>query len=166
MIARKRSDHRPLMLAVFGLLLALAACGSSRPPEYGQIAAQVPPVGADRARLYIYRDYEPYESLSRPYLYLNGAIIGISEPGGVIYRDVMPGSYLISVDSYGVYPNQFKTVQMKAGETHYAKITSLRSWESGGNNVRDNAADTFVVVLVDPQQAQREIPSKWFFGGP
>ena len=145
-------------------MMALAACGQ-RPPEYAEIAAQVPPVRPGLARLFIYRDYEPYESLSRPYLYLNGAIIGISEPGGVIYRDVPPGSYLISIDSYGVYPNQFKTVQMSAGGTYYSKITSLRSWEDGNDLAREFGADTFVVVLIDPEQAQREMATKWFFGG-
>lgn len=165
MTAGKPSYRWALSLALLGLVLALAACGP-RPPRYGEIASQVPPVRPDLARLYIYRDYEPYESLSRPYLYLNGGRIGISEPGGVLYRDVPPGSYLISVDSFGIYPNQFKTVQMSAGGTYYAKITSLKSWASDGDLMRDFGTDTFVVVLVDPAQAQREIPAMWFFGGP
>jgi len=165
MSVTKPSTYRVFSLALLGVALALAACGP-RPPTYGEVAAQVPPVSADRARLFIYRDYEPYESLSRPYLYLNGAVIGISEPGGVLYRDVPPGVYLISVDSYGIYPDQFKTVQMTAGQTYYSKITSLRSWVSGSNLMLNSEADTFVVVLVDAEQARREMPAMWFFGGP
>jgi hypothetical protein len=165
MIAKHCIGRRVVSLAVLGLALGLAACGP-RPPRYGEVATQVAPVATDRARLFIYRDYEPYESLGRPYLYLNGQRIGISEPGGVLFRDVVPGTYLISVDSVGVYPNQFKTVAMRAGETHYAKITSLRSWESGGGAFNEYEADTFVVVLVDAEQGRREIPSMWFFGGP
>jgi len=149
---------------LLGAVLVLAAC-TQRPPEYAAIASHVPPVPAGLARLFIYRDYEPYESLSRPYLYLNGVIIGISEPGGVIYRDVPPGSYLISVFSHGIYPNQFKTVQMSAGGTYYSKITSLRSWDEGDDFMRGLSGDTFVVVLIDPEQAQREMATKWFFGG-
>ena len=84
----------------------------------------------------------------------------------MLYRDVPPGAYLISVDSYGVYPNQFKTVQMGPGQTYYAKITSLRSWTAGDDLMRDFGADTFVVVIVDPAQAQREIPAMWYFAGP
>jgi hypothetical protein len=164
MIAKRWIGRRVVLLAVLGLALGLAACGP-RPPRYGEVAAQVAPVAADRARLFIYRDYEPYESLGRPYLYLNGQRIGISEPGGVLFRDVVPGTYLISVDSVGVYPNQFKTLAMRAGETYYSKITSLRSWVSGGI-INEYQADTFVVVLVDAEQARREMPSMWFFGGP
>ena len=165
MSAKHRIGRRIGLLAVLGLALGLPACGP-QPPRYGEVATQVPPVGADRARLFIYRDYELYESMGRPYLYLNGERIGISEPGGVLFRDVVPGTYLISVDSVGVYPNQFKTVAMNAGETHYAKITSLRSWVSGGGFTSEYEADTFVVVLVDAEQGRREVPSMWFFGGP
>src|SRR5690242_5146168 len=53
-------------------VMLLAACTAAHQPRYADIAATVPPMSADRARLYFYRDYEPYESLARPYIYLNG----------------------------------------------------------------------------------------------
>jgi len=154
-----------LKTAVAGIML-LAACTPTHQPRYGDIAATAPPVAADRARLYFYRDYEPYESLARPYIFLNGQASAISEPGGVSYRDVPQGSYLVAVDSYGVYPEQAKTVAAKPGETYYVKVESLRSWASGGGANDDYERDTFVVVLIDPEQARREIIALAFFGSP
>jgi hypothetical protein len=52
-------------------------------------------------------DYQPYVSLARPYVRFNGRIVGISEPGGAFYRDVVPGGYDITVDSQGHDVNQF-----------------------------------------------------------
>jgi hypothetical protein len=154
-----------LNTAVAGVLL-LAACTAAPQPRYGDIAATAPPVAADRARLYFYRDYEPYESLARPYISLNGQASAISEPGGVLYRDVPQGSYLVAVDSYGTYPHQAKTIAAEPGETYYVKVESLRSWASGGGANDDYERDTFVVVLIDPEQARREIIALAFFGGP
>jgi len=163
---------RPLRTG-FGCLTAAAAgvvllwgCAITHQPRYAEIAATVPPVSADRARLYFYREYEPYESLARPYIYLNSQPSIISEPGGVLYRDVPQGSYFVAVNSYGVFPEQSKTVAVKDGETYYIKVESLRSWASGGGADDDYERDTFVAVLVDPERARQEIPNLVFFGSP
>ena len=54
------------------------------------------------ARIWFYREMAPYSSLATPYVRLNGVIAGVSQPGGSSYRDVPPGHYHLSVDSYGV----------------------------------------------------------------
>jgi uncharacterized protein DUF2846 len=149
------SDLRRLALA---LLLGLAACTGPSGPRFPEVAASVPPVPADRGRIYFYRDYEPYESLSRPPLYLNGQEVGASIPGGVFFRDVVPDTYEIKVLSLGLFPNQFKTVTVRPGDNYYAKIESLRSWQGGDNgDLSSFVSDTFVVVLIDPAQAIREL---------
>jgi hypothetical protein len=58
-----------------------------RQPFYPQVATTIPPVPPGQGRIYFYRNYEPYESRSRPYLYLNRQVAGVSIPGGVFYRD-------------------------------------------------------------------------------
>src|SRR6516162_8659580 len=146
---------RVLRSAGLVFLLALASCLGPTAPYYPQVAATIPPVPAGQGRIYFYREYEPYESLSRPYLYLNRGIVGISIPGGVFYRDVPPDTYEVSVYSPGVYPNQFKTIVVKPGDVFYAKIESLRSWFSGrsGTPGGEFQRDTFVVAIMDPNQA-------------
>ena len=139
-------------------LLALAACTGPSGTPFSEVAASVPPIPPDRGRIYFYRDYEPYESLSRPPLFLNGEPAGASIPGGVFYRDVAPGTYEIKVLSLGLFPNQFKTVVVKPGDTFYAKIESLRSWSGNDNgDIASFVSDTFVVVLIDPNQARNEL---------
>jgi len=142
----------------FALVLLLGACTGAAGPRFPEVAATVPPVPPDQGRVYFYRDYEPYESLSRPPLYLNGATVGTSIPGGVFYRDVPPGTYEIKVLSLGLYPNQFKTVSVRPGDTYYAKIESLRAWSGNDNgDLSSFVSDTFVVVLIDPDQARNEL---------
>jgi Protein of unknown function (DUF2846) len=144
--------------------ILLVACAGTPRSHYADIAATVPPVSPDHARFYFYREYEPYESLARPYIYLNSQASAVSEPGGVLYRDVPQGAYLIAVDSAGLYPEQAKTIAATGGETYYIKIESLRSWASGGGENNDYERDTFVAVLVDPERARQEIPDLKFFG--
>ena len=144
---------------VGALLLALAACAGPSGPPFPEVAGTVPPVPADRSRIYFYRDYEPYESLARPELYLNRATVGVSVPGGVFYRDVAPGTYEVSVYSVGSLPNAAKYVTLEPGDTVYAKVESLHAWFGGGGGGEGGGydPDTFVVMIIDPAQAQREL---------
>ena len=150
--------RRPLSWIL--VLLALAGCAIPPAPLFAQAASTVPPLAAGMARIYFYRDYEPYESLGRPAIFLNGQTTGISIPGGAFYRDVAPGTYRVTVstnyDFYPnlIYPDELGDVPLAVGETRYFKIESLRSWTERKGFSRD----TFVVALIDPRQAVRELP--------
>ena len=87
-------------LAVFVVL-----CGCARLPPTG--AVSIPPIPAGAARVWFYREDAPYISQARPYVRMNGAVVGISEDGGAFYRDVPPGQYYVTADSYGVIRNEF-----------------------------------------------------------
>jgi predicted RNA-binding protein with TRAM domain len=150
-----------LGIALAALAALLSACGAGTAGlRFADVAPQLPPIAPDRARFYFYRDYELYESMARPYITLNGEVAGISEPGGVSYRDVAPGTYLVAVRNYTLYPDQDKTVTVKAGESEYVKIESLKSYASG---MEVYEFDTFVVVIVDPDQGRRDIAPKRYF---
>jgi hypothetical protein len=110
--------------APIALLLAAASC--TQLPATS--AVEIPPIPPGAARLWFYRDYEPSETLARPYVRLNEQVAGISEPGGAFYRDVAPAHYSITVDSAGRDVNQFAEVDLAAGAQAYAKVLSLRSW--------------------------------------
>lgn len=155
---RKRWVHvRHEKVAAFALAFLLLACHAEPPgTPFAQAAARIPPVEPGQARLYFYRAYEPYESVAEPWIYLNGARLAVSMPGSVSYRDVAPGEDRITVDSCGIYPNQFKTLALRPGDTVYIKIESLRSW---GGESEDRDCNTFVVTPTAETQAREQLMS-------
>ncbi|HEV2549776.1 MAG TPA: DUF2846 domain-containing protein [Stellaceae bacterium] len=150
-------------LVVGVVALVLAVCGPAA-PLYPEVAATIPPVATDRARIYFYREYEPYESLSTPNLYLNGTRVGVSGPGMVFYRDVVPGTYTISTWTQGDFQNGSKTVVLRPGDTIYSKVESLGEWQSGGGDT-NYERDTFIVMLIDPARAQGELARMHYVQG-
>jgi len=151
-------------LKLISLVLAgsmLASC-QGRVTEPALASAGVAPPAPGLARIYFYRDWEPYESLSRPLIYLNDAAADVSEPGGISFRDVPAGEYHVSVDTDGTYPHQFKGLVLRAGDIRYVKIESLRNWTHRGKAWE---RDTFVVELVPERQAQSEIADKRYIPG-
>ena len=153
----------PVRAAAFAALTLLSACaggGGPAGPTFAQVAAQVPAAPPDRARIFFYRDYEPYDSLGRPDVTLNGQVAGVSEPGGVFYRDVPPGKYVIAIDHDAMYPNEDKTIAIGGGQTAFVKIESLKSNDSASDF---DEPETFVVDLVDPADGQKAIASKRYY---
>jgi hypothetical protein len=84
--------------------------------------------------MWFYRVYDPTESKGRPYIYMNGAVVGISDTGYAFYRDVPAGLYSVSVESYGRDLFQFRDVALVPGQQAYVRISSLRSWVESGRN--------------------------------
>jgi len=138
------------------LLVAVAGCAGPTGPLFPDAVSKISPPADGMARIYFYREYEPYESLTQAYLYLNGQRVAVSVPGGVSYRDVAPATYAISAWTQGDFPNASKTIAARAGDIVYAKIESLRAWQSGGGDP-SYERDTFIVTLVDPAQAHRDL---------
>jgi hypothetical protein len=111
--------------AATAFLLIAASC--TQLPPTGSVA--IPPISFGLARLWFYRDGGPRETQERPYLRLNGQIAGISEPNGVFYRDVAPGHYAVTVDSYlSTYVNQFADIDLGAGQEAFVKVLSQGQW--------------------------------------
>jgi hypothetical protein len=137
-------------------MVAVASCAGPTGPLFPDAVSTISQPAAGMARIYFYREYEPYESLTQAYLYLNGQAVAVSVPGGVSYRDVAPATYTISAWTQGDFADASKTVVAHAGDIFYVKIESLRSWYSGGGDP-SYERDTFVVALIDPAQAHRDL---------
>jgi hypothetical protein len=158
-LVAKMTTGRPLLACVrFALVCALAGCAQLPPVA----AVNLPPIPAGDARVWFYRIYDPTESKGRPFIYMNGAIVGISEQGGAFYRDVPAGRYRITVESYGRDLYQFEDVALAPGQQEYVKVLSLRSWVQQSWNF---GRDTFYVTVIPPGLAQPEISRYGFLGG-
>jgi hypothetical protein len=149
------------------LLLATAGCVQSPPPT---ASVAIPPIPAGEARVWFYRPIDAYDSMATPFVRMNDAIVAVSMPEGASYRDVPPGPYHITVDSYGKDFNQDKDVQLAAGQELYVKVVSLRSWitTSGGGGSDGGGGDygrnTFYVWLIPAETARADVARAAFYG--
>jgi uncharacterized protein DUF2846 len=145
---------RLIRAVIAGMALLLAGCTLAPPGPL--LSGPLPPQPPGTARIVIYRDLDYYATRSMPTVYLNNQPAGISENGGVFYRDVPPGAYAISVAPSLPYPNQFKTVVVKPGDVFYAQIAPLPTTGGKFNVNERDYGDTFIVTLRDPAIAVYE----------
>jgi hypothetical protein len=134
--------------AVTALLLIAASCVPQSPTG----AVTIPPIGAGDARLWFYRDGGPYETRQRPYIRLNGQIAGVSDPNEIFYRDVVPGHYSVTVDTYlGTQLDQFAEIDLAAGQEACVEVLSQGEYVGGERAARQN-----FYTRVIPAQAPRQ----------
>jgi hypothetical protein len=150
---------RRLHSCLASLFLVLASCAPLPPTS----SVVIPPIPAGAARIWIYRNDGPYESSDRPYLRFNGQVAGIVEPNGTFYRDLPPGYYVVTVDSYGVpFPNQFAGADLAAGQTAFVKVLSMREKVGGGEYIVTRAR--FFTQLFPGDAARAAIAATPFYG--
>jgi hypothetical protein len=174
MVVEQRNFAWRLRLVGAAVLLALTSIGLAPPDPALAAATNAPgagPLSPGTARIWIYRDFEPYETLARPYVRLNGVITGISEPGGVFYRDLAPGTYAVTVDSDGTDLQQFVSVPVATGQQVYVKVLASSGWDSGGGGAGEHgggggwARDTFYTWQIQPEVAAPAIARMPLYGG-
>jgi hypothetical protein len=150
-----RRRRRPIKLRSFAVLaLSAPSLLSCATPQCAHSGSE-PTIAAGMARFYFFRAPTTYDSQLWTAVSLNHRKVGDSAPGTVFYRDVPPGRYEVEVRSDKLYPDQFKTVEVGPGSTTYVQIQNLPPWSQGAWW----QGTTFVVVIVDPALAAREIPS-------
>ena len=130
------------LLVVFAL--ALAGCIAQNPdlPVFATAEPTLPPLAPGMARLFFYRLLEPYQHTLGITVLLNEKPAGFARDGTVLYRDVPASRYFVSVASDNPYPDQFKTVQVAAGQTWYFRIESFSGWSCLRSGCR---GDTFAL---------------------
>jgi hypothetical protein len=146
------SDKLLFKAMPLGLLLMLGACAeASREPVFASVA--LPPVPADKARIFFYRFSQPYESLSLSPIYLDRREAAVSVPGEVSTLDVAPAEYELYVYSRNDFLNAFKRVDLRSGDVLYVRVDALKNWAG------DCFAEwpTFVSTLVPAEQARAEM---------
>jgi hypothetical protein len=148
---------------MFAIFVALAGAACARKPAVA--TAVIPAIPPGEARLWIYRLYQPSESLNLAAVSVNGALAGYAQPaGGAFYRDLSPGPYHVTVASYGIDFGQSSDLDLAAGDQAYVRIESLDAWTTYGD-VSNSKRDTFYARLVDPRLARAEIAQLEISGG-
>jgi len=141
-----------IWLAAAAILLLLSAAAVAQPPAGPDLNA-APPLGM--ARIWFFRDLNPNETLAMAYIRLNGKVAGVSEAGGAFYRDVAPGRYHISVDSYVADRHNEADVALAPGMEAYARVLPFDDIVRGGGGRGGGGGgyrrNTFVVWLYPPE---------------
>ena len=161
---KTRTLRQCLGRAVAGsLLFAMAGCAQL--PLAGSIA--IPPIPQGEARVWFYRDADIYVSLERPFIRMNGGVVGISEPGGTFYRDLPPGHYHVSVDSYIPPVYSTRDVDLVPGQQVYFKVLPQAFICGGGGNDSGGGGDCmrsdFYVWTMPPEVAQAAVARSQFY---
>ena len=157
--AERPATRRAAQLGMAGLGLVIFGCAHLA----STASFQIPPVPTGQARIWFYRDYEPYAGRGRPAIAANGAYVGIAELGGAFYRDVPPGHYRVTVETTGVDVNQTSDLELGSGREAFIKIVSNPSWVSG--TLSNYERPTFYAWLIPSEAARGEVAKLAFFGG-
>ena len=126
--------YQLMALALLGFCVSLLpACGT--PGSGLQSYAQVAPQPPGTARVWFMRVKDPQElEQGDPTIYVNGSPVGRSVPGIAFYHDYPPGTYVFTVQSYGVEGSEAvnKNIkQLAAGSQTYLEILWGGSWLVG-----------------------------------
>jgi hypothetical protein len=154
--------HRLLRAGAPLFLLATADGCAPMPPTTASVT--VPLVRPGEARVWFYRTYEPYAGKGRPSVAINGTYAGIAELGGAFYRDVPPGHYLATVETYGIDFSQVANFDLAPGQEAYVKIVSSPSWYEDGDK-RAFERPTYYAWLIAGNIARAQITHLAFYGG-
>jgi hypothetical protein len=138
--------------------LVLIAVGCALPWAAVNAAPQTP---SGKARIWFYRGYEPptgganYSPASIPTIAANGSYIGTAPSGSVLYRDLPPGRYDITIPNPGGFQHQSANFDLLPGQQAFVKIVLTR----GNNSKPWQYWSGFGAFLVPEQIAQAEIPN-------
>jgi hypothetical protein len=150
MVTETDIPMRRWALLAGGVLLVVSGCAAPQPT--GQL-----PLPPGEARIWLYRPWEPSESLNLANVDINDGYFGSVANGGVFYRDVPPGRYHIAPVSFVPNANQDRNVDLAPGQQLYIKIVSLVAWGDDNSASRDFQRDAFYARVVPPELAKNEI---------
>lgn len=133
---------------VFALLTGCAATG----PLYSDISASIPPVPADKGRIYFYRSDTVFGAAVTSDISLNGKVVGRSERASVFYVDQTPGNCVVSTSTE---VEKHLTFTLAATETRYVHTSVSMGVLVGRINAK----------LVNAEEAKSEIAGLHYIGG-
>ncbi|MEY4561276.1 MAG: hypothetical protein RLZZ618_553 [Pseudomonadota bacterium] len=143
----KRSVLKLAAAAACAMILAGCATGV----KYQDMAATIPAVKADAARVYFFRSASMVGAAIQPEIRLDGKPVGESKPGGFFFVDTAPGTHLAASSTETEKSLSFS---LAAGETKYVR-SSIGLGLLVGRVVLD---------LEPADKAKAELPSLAFTG--
>ena len=102
------------------LVVATALAGCASGPKYAEVASKIPPIPANRGRIWFFRDASPIGSGIQPSVMLDGNKVGDSVPGGFFFADAAAGNHEVLLSTE---VDRKLTFTLAPGEERYVKMT-------------------------------------------
>src|SRR6266851_9634766 len=84
----------------FALIIVVVVAGcAATGPLYSEIAATIPPIPANKGRIYFFRADTMFGAAMTSDISLNGRVVGKSERGSLFYVDENPGNFKASAST-------------------------------------------------------------------
>lgn len=108
--------HRLAAVAAAAMLLSACATG----PKMAEVKSDVPPLGADKGRVYFYRSGSMLGAALQPSIVMNGTVVGDSKPGGFFFVDRAPGPVEVAT---ATEVEKKLTFTLEAQQVRYVRTT-------------------------------------------
>ena len=143
-------SRRCIYVIVAAVVLFVAGCASG--PIYSSVEKTLPTFAREQGRIYFYRLGGLFGAAIQPSIQMNREVVGSAVPGGVFFRDVSPGNYIIATSTE---VDRELSFTLTAGQERYVRlITSL------GVLIHRVSPE-----LVDPSVGKVEIQGLSYTGG-
>ncbi|OIR15142.1 hypothetical protein GALL_42610 [mine drainage metagenome] len=106
-----------LIVLVFLIALSLLQ-GCASGPSYSAMANSIPPVPADKGRIYFYRP-SVLGAAIQPAVRVDGVAVGKAQSEGFFYVDLAPGSHVVETTTE---VSRRLTFLLGKGQTRYVKL--------------------------------------------
>lgn len=106
-----------LILTLLGSFFFLQGCASG--PSFSQMQASIPPIPADKGRVYFYRP-STMGAAVQPAVRLDGVEVGRAKSKGFFYTDVTPGNHVVETTTE---VSRRLSFTLDKGQTRYVKLS-------------------------------------------
>lgn len=130
-------------------LFALSGCATG--PGYAEMASTIPPVPADKGRIYFYRP-SMVGAAVQPAVRLDGKEVGTAKSKGFFYVDAEPGSHFVETTTE---VSRRLTFTLEKGQTRYVKLSISMGFAVGH----------VYPQLVDDAVGKKEVAECKYIGG-
>jgi hypothetical protein len=118
---RLKNIRQCLRITLFSVALVLVTCaGCATGPEYSKYSMTIKPPAPTDCRIWFYRPSKMFGSAVQPHVFLNGIVVGKSQPGCYFYVDRPPGDYEVKCSTEWAS----KTVlHVQAGDEKFVRLS-------------------------------------------
>jgi hypothetical protein len=140
-------------------ILGLALAAGLAPAAMAATPGAMP--GSGTARVWFLRPSSLVNPAAgaAPTVYANGSPLGAIPANATFYRDLSPGTYRFSVETYGLPTGDADTVTLQPGSQTYLEVQWAATWEKGYPGGVGNDSHSFFVLNLSPGLAQAYLPT-------